>query len=70
MNLGSQLVFLSKFITTLEALLKFHALTITTGNSTNLFVTSKLISLYDSFCFTYSFAASDFSITSKRKGLD
>ncbi|KAK7310671.1 hypothetical protein RJT34_08314 [Clitoria ternatea] len=49
MNLGSQLVFLSKFITTLEALLKFHALTITTGNSTNLFVASKLISLYDSF---------------------
>ncbi|KAK7320336.1 hypothetical protein VNO77_29730 [Canavalia gladiata] len=46
---AAELISLSKRITTLEALLQFHALTVTTGNSTNIFMASKLISLYDSF---------------------
>ncbi|XP_061375666.1 pentatricopeptide repeat-containing protein At4g39952, mitochondrial [Gastrolobium bilobum] len=45
---SKQLISLSKHITTIEALLQFHAVTVTTGNSTNLFISSKLISLYDS----------------------
>ncbi|XP_027368603.1 pentatricopeptide repeat-containing protein At4g39952, mitochondrial [Abrus precatorius] len=45
---AEQFISLSKHITTLESLLQFHALTVTTGNSNNLFIASKIISLYDS----------------------
>ncbi|XP_057726321.1 pentatricopeptide repeat-containing protein At4g39952, mitochondrial [Arachis stenosperma] len=40
------LISLSNRITTLHSLLQFHAIAITTGNSTNPFIASKLISLY------------------------
>ncbi|KAE9606377.1 putative tetratricopeptide-like helical domain-containing protein [Lupinus albus] len=46
-----QLISLSNQITSLHSLLQFHALTLTTGFSTNLFIASKLISLYDSLHF-------------------
>lgn len=42
-----ELISLSKRITTLQSLLPFHAVTVTTGNSTNPFIAAKLISLYD-----------------------
>ncbi|KAK2431787.1 hypothetical protein P8452_44901 [Trifolium repens] len=42
-----ELISLSKRITTLQSLLQFHAVTVTTGNSTNPFIAAKLISLYD-----------------------
>ncbi|GAU25093.1 hypothetical protein TSUD_257870 [Trifolium subterraneum] len=42
-----ELISLSKHITTLQSLLQFHAVTVTTGNSTNPFIAAKLISLYD-----------------------
>lgn len=38
---------------TLESLLRFHALIITSGNSNNIFIASKLISLYASFSRTH-----------------
>ncbi|XP_028769000.1 pentatricopeptide repeat-containing protein At4g39952, mitochondrial [Neltuma alba] len=47
--LPHQLTTLSTKIPTFQSLLQFHAITVTTGNSNNVFVASKLISLYDSF---------------------
>ncbi|KAJ7956803.1 Pentatricopeptide repeat-containing protein [Quillaja saponaria] len=41
-------LFLSNRISTLQSLLQFHALLITTANSNNIFIASKLISLYSS----------------------
>ncbi|CAI8586933.1 unnamed protein product [Vicia faba] len=43
----AELISLSKRLTTLQSLLPFHAITVTTGNSTNPFIAAKLISLYD-----------------------
>jgi hypothetical protein len=40
-----ELISLSKRVTTLRSLLPFHAVTVTTGNSTNPFIAAKLISL-------------------------
>ncbi|KAL2346664.1 hypothetical protein Fmac_000664 [Flemingia macrophylla] len=45
---AGELLRLSKHIATLDSLLRFHAVAVTSGHSTNLFVASKLISLYDS----------------------
>ncbi|TKY74788.1 Pentatricopeptide repeat-containing protein mitochondrial [Spatholobus suberectus] len=45
---AAELIRLSKHIATPESLLRFHAVTVTSGHSTNLFIASKLISLYDS----------------------
>ncbi|KAL3023313.1 hypothetical protein AAZX31_04G060600 [Glycine max] len=45
---AGELILVSKHIRTLDSLLRFHALTVTSGHSTNLFMASKLISLYDS----------------------
>ncbi|KAK7276904.1 hypothetical protein RIF29_18052 [Crotalaria pallida] len=47
-HVQTQLISLSNHITSLHSLLQFHALTVTSGFSTNLFIASKLISLYDS----------------------
>ncbi|KAK4278542.1 hypothetical protein QN277_016377 [Acacia crassicarpa] len=44
-----QLITLSSNISTFQSLCQFHAITVTTGNSNNVFIASKLISLYNSF---------------------
>ncbi|CAJ1973653.1 unnamed protein product [Sphenostylis stenocarpa] len=45
---AGELILLAKQVKTQESLHRFHALTVTCGHSTNLFIASKLISLYDS----------------------
>ncbi|WVZ18958.1 hypothetical protein V8G54_006280 [Vigna mungo] len=45
---AGQLILLAKHVKTVESLRRFHALTVTCGHSTNLFIAAKLISLYDS----------------------
>ncbi|KAI4306045.1 hypothetical protein L6164_029357 [Bauhinia variegata] len=47
-HLDRELISLSRRVSTLQSLLQYHAVVLTTGNSNNVFIASKLISLYES----------------------